>query len=134
MATGDTEKRSLEITHQEHAHTTPTNVALHHDKVAPEALGGLESELPKNYYRSPAFIGTLVATCLAQVSGYLGWVLPANTLSLINVALGPSPNVIWLAVAWQAGFTVGFLWVGRLSDIFGRVRPSRKSLVLTTGQ
>ena len=67
----------------------------------------------------PRFIGTLIATCLAQISGYLGWVLPANTLSLINLALGPSPNVIWLAVAWQAGFCVAFLWVGRLSDIFG---------------
>ncbi|KAK1045105.1 hypothetical protein LTR33_015222 [Friedmanniomyces endolithicus] len=116
----------MAISHAEHAapgsphhaeHTT--DIELHHDLVAPEALGGRQSELPRNYYRSPAFIGTLVATCLAQISGYLGWVLPANTLSLINLALGPSSN-IWLAVSWQAGFAVGFLWVGRLSDIFGR--------------
>ncbi|KAK3071322.1 hypothetical protein LTR53_008827 [Teratosphaeriaceae sp. CCFEE 6253] len=107
---------------EEHAvvHEHPTDIELHHDRVAPEAIGGLQKDLPSNYYRSPAFIGTLVATCLAQISGYLGWVLPANTLSLINLALGPSANVIWLAVSWQAGFAVGFLWVGRLSDIFGR--------------
>ena len=106
------------VPHHELAH--PTTIELHHDKVAPEAIGGLQQDLPAHYYRSPKFIGTLVATCLAQISGYLGWVLPANTLSLINLALGPSPNVIWLAVAWQIGFAVGLLQVGRLSDIFGK--------------
>ncbi|KAK1091215.1 hypothetical protein LTR48_006754 [Friedmanniomyces endolithicus] len=69
----------MAISHAEHAapgsphhaeHTT--DIELHHDLVAPEALGGRQSELPRNYYRSPAFIGTLVATCLAQISGYLG--------------------------------------------------------------
>ncbi|KAK3673263.1 hypothetical protein LTR78_006808 [Recurvomyces mirabilis] len=115
-------EKSAEIHHVEQTahHEHPTDIELHHDHVASEAIGGMVQDLPPNYYRSPAFIGTLVATCLAQISGYLGWVLPANTLSLINLALGPSTNVIWLAVAWQAGFAVAFLWVGRLSDIFGR--------------
>ncbi|KAK5115251.1 hypothetical protein LTR62_001451 [Meristemomyces frigidus] len=115
-------EKSTDIQHVEEFahHEHPTDIELHHDHVASEALGGLVSDLPPNYYRSPAFLGTLVATCLSQISGYLGWVLPANTLSLINKELGPSPNVIWLAVAWQAGFAVAFLWVGRLSDIFGR--------------
>jgi hypothetical protein len=49
--------------------------SLSSSRVAPEAIGGLQQDLPRNYYRSPAFIGTLVATCLAQISGYLGWVL-----------------------------------------------------------
>lgn len=57
---------------------------------------------------------------MAQISGYLGWVLPANTLSLINQAIGPSPNIIWVAIAWTTGFAVGLALVGRLSDIFGR--------------
>ncbi|KAL1598144.1 hypothetical protein SLS59_007154 [Nothophoma quercina] len=72
------------------------------------------------YFRSPGFVGTLTATCLAQISGYLGWVLPANTLSLINAAIGPSPNITWVAISWTLGFAVGFTLVGRLSDIFGR--------------
>ncbi|KAF2836293.1 fungal trichothecene efflux pump [Patellaria atrata CBS 101060] len=92
----------------------------HHDHVAQEAIGGLTQNMPPGYYHSPRFIGTLVATCLAQISGYLGWVLPANTLTLINAAIGPSPNIIWVAISWTAGFTVGFTLVGRLSDIFGR--------------
>ena len=113
-----TEKQDITLAEQHFQqphHEHPADIELHHDRVAPEAIGGLEKDLPPNYYRSPAFIGTLVATCLAQISGYLGWVLPANTLSLINVALGPSANVIWLAVSWQAGFAVGLLCVGRLS-------------------
>lgn len=57
------------------------------------------------------------ATCLAQISGYLGWVLPANTLSLIDVALGGSPNIIWVAVAWTLGFSIGLALVGRLRSV-----------------
>ncbi|KAI5359648.1 Putative sugar transporter, major facilitator transporter Str1/Tri12, MFS transporter superfamily [Septoria linicola] len=91
--------------------------ALRHDHIAPEAKG---EDLPKGYYWSPSFIGTLAATCLAQISGYSGWVLPANTISLIVAELGPSEHAIWLAVSYQAGLSVGFLLIGRLSDIFGR--------------
>lgn len=36
--------------------------ALHHDIVAPEAVGGLYEELPKGYYWSSGFLGTL-AVC-----------------------------------------------------------------------
>jgi hypothetical protein len=57
------------------------------------------------------------ATCLAQISGYLGWVLPANTLLLINASLGGSPNIIWVAVAWTLGFSIGLALVGRLRSV-----------------
>jgi MFS family permease len=58
--------------------------------------------------------------CLASICAYLGWVLPANTLLLINEDIGPSPNLNWVATAWTLGSGIGFLLVGRLSDIFGR--------------
>ncbi|KAH8651859.1 fungal trichothecene efflux pump [Tricladium varicosporioides] len=124
----DIEKNDIALEHRE-ANTSGENsvhhaphakVALHHDAVAPEAVGGLYGEMPKGYYWSKDFLGTLIATCLAQISGYLGWVLPANTLTLINEALGGSPNITWVALAWTMGFTIGLALVGRLSDIFGR--------------
>jgi hypothetical protein len=35
---------------------------LHHDHVAQEALGGTTGDLPKGYYRSAGFIGTVVVS------------------------------------------------------------------------
>lgn len=46
--------------------------------------------------------------------------MPANTLLLIDADIGPSPNINWVATAWTLGSGIGFLLVGRLSDIFGR--------------
>jgi MFS family permease len=39
---------------------------------------------------------------------------------LINNDIGPSPNLGWVGTVWILGSAIGFLLVGRLSDIFGR--------------
>lgn len=39
---------------------------------------------------------------------------------LINADLGGSPNIGWVSTVWTLASCVGFLLVGRLSDIFGR--------------
>ena len=60
------EKREIELEHHESNefrtthHQPAADVKLHHDKVAPEAIGGLYDEMPKGYYRSKDFIGTLI--------------------------------------------------------------------------
>jgi hypothetical protein len=60
------EKREIELEHHEPSehhgiqHAPHADVTLHHDKVAPEAIGGLYDEMPKGYYRSKDFIGTLI--------------------------------------------------------------------------
>lgn len=69
------------------------------DYVDTSALGGELETMPKGYFRSPQFIGTVTvrfhedesikifsltaifqAQCFASIVAYLGWVLPANTL------------------------------------------------------
>jgi hypothetical protein len=47
---------------QHHPHTPAVEVALHHDRVAPEAIGGLYEEMPKGYYWSKDFLGTLIVS------------------------------------------------------------------------
>jgi MFS family permease len=46
--------------------------------------------------------------------------MPSNSLTLINESIGPSPNINWVALAYTLGLSIGFLIIGRLSDIFGR--------------
>lgn len=50
------------------------------DMVDAHAIGGDLAQMPPGYYRTPQFIGTVVAICMASICAYLGWVLPANTL------------------------------------------------------
>ncbi|KAF6810260.1 trichothecene efflux pump [Colletotrichum sojae] len=90
------------------------------DYIDSKAVGGDYGAMPPGYFRSPQFLGTLTAQCLASICAYLGWVLPANTLSLINADIGPSANIGWVATMWTMGTSIGFLLVGRLSDIYGR--------------
>lgn len=99
--------------------TTEKHVAIHNETfdIAENALG---TNLPKHYYRSIGFIGTVVGLCLGNISNYAGWVMPSNSLLIINNDIGPSGNITWVALAYTLGLTVGFLVVGRFSDIFGR--------------
>jgi MFS family permease len=46
--------------------------------------------------------------------------MPSNSLADINADIGPSANITWVALAYTLGLSVGFLIIGRLSDIFGR--------------
>jgi hypothetical protein len=45
-----------------HALAPNPKIALHHDAVAPEAVGGIYQEMPSGYYRSVGFIGTVIVS------------------------------------------------------------------------
>ncbi|KAL5119952.1 hypothetical protein ACEQ8H_002050 [Pleosporales sp. CAS-2024a] len=120
MASGKVEvKQSSE--HHEHVEAVKT---VHTDGtvdlVDTHAIGGELDEMPRGYFRSAQFIGTVTAVCTGSICAYLGWVLPANTLLLIDQDIGPSPNIGWVGTVWILGSAIGFLLFGRLSDIFGR--------------
>ena len=46
---------------------TAKSEGLHHDHIAAEALGGHTSDLPKGYYYSSGFIGTVVVSLVCAV-------------------------------------------------------------------
>lgn len=102
-----------------HQRRSEDDVAIHTDTFAvkKEALG---NDLPPRYWLSPGFIGTVAALCFGNISNYASWVQPSNSLTVINADIGPSANISWVALAYTLGLAVGFLLVGRLSDIFGR--------------
>jgi hypothetical protein len=51
--------------HGIHTHAPPPEIALHHDAIAPEAVGGIYKEMPLGYYRSVGFIGTVIVITLS---------------------------------------------------------------------
>ncbi|KAL3444200.1 fungal trichothecene efflux pump [Aspergillus insuetus] len=101
------------------------------DYIDADAIGGEMQDMPKGYFRSLPFLGTVLAQCLGSIVAYMGWVLPANTLTLINAELGNSPNINWVATVWTLSSCVGFLLIGRLSDIFGRKWIVQGSMLLS---
>ncbi|KAF4339409.1 trichothecene efflux pump [Fusarium beomiforme] len=66
-------------------------------------LGDELHRMPNGYYRSPQFLGTL-----------------AVGFSLQILYIGPSTQITWVATIWTMGSSIGFLIVGRLSDLYGR--------------
>jgi hypothetical protein len=126
--------------HDEHIEQSRHNlqdahVAIHTDTydISEDALG---INLPKHYYFSPGFIGTVTvrlspfrsfsfsnttqALCLGNISNYLGWVMPSNCLALINESIGPSDNITWVALAYSLGLSIGF---SRRRPPFRHLRP-----------
>lgn len=53
--------------------------------------------------------------------------LPFSNSQLINLDIGPSASITWASTIWTMGSAIGFLLVGRLSDLYGR-----KWMVLST--
>lgn len=80
MSTSDTSNQSF----HHHGSHGDTEKVVHVDgtvaRVDVHALGGDVDSMPEGYYKSPQFIGTVIAQALGSICAYLGWVLPANTL------------------------------------------------------
>lgn len=79
-----------------------------------------EDDLPKGYFLSANFIGSMFAIGAGLGAGTGSFSLIAPILSFINADIGPSKNVTWVALAYLLSTSIAFPFVGRLSDIFGR--------------
>lgn len=87
--TSQPEKQDLSsMTMQVERSEKPPASSLHgdvsEDEVAPEAIG--TGNLPPGYFRSPQFIGTLIAVTLMNISLYVGYVLPVSNLASVPCA------------------------------------------------
>ncbi|OAG39068.1 hypothetical protein AYO21_06788 [Fonsecaea monophora] len=98
-------------------HTEDFKVTAHGDVLAEEALG---ASVQPGYFRSPTFLGTVLAQGLSVQAAYFGWVLASNSLATMNEELGPSDSYLWIPLAYTLTLATGYLLFGRLSDIFGR--------------
>ncbi|KAJ0168737.1 hypothetical protein CTA2_86 [Colletotrichum tanaceti] len=68
--------------------------------------------------RTVAFI--MVAQNLGSFAACLGWVAFANSHNHVNTELRLPENDQGLSTMWLLGSSIGFLLVGRLSDLYGR--------------
>ena len=111
---------------ESHIHETENvNHVLEHqnqhiEELVEKGFAADADELPKGYFTSVNFIGTFCAIGFNLMASTGGFALIAPVLLQINVAVGPSPNIIWMALVYTLGLAIGLTLVGRLTDLFGR--------------
>lgn len=79
-----------------------------------------EANLPPGYFRSARFIGSMLAIGVSFGCGVAGFAFAAPILGVINADLGPSTDVVWVALSYTLTSAVFLMITGRLTDLFGR--------------
>ena len=122
-ATEEISKTAPDAEHREIDHTynsTPPNG--HHGNHVDD-LVGFEADfstLPKGYYYSRFFIGSMLATGLGLWAGVAAFGYASPILAQINADIGPDPRYVWISLVYNCCLAVFLAPVGRLSDLFGR--------------
>lgn len=80
----------------------------------------VQDELPRGYFRSPLFLGSMTAVGFGTACGIGGFAIVAPILGIINADLGPDPDIIWVALVYTLIIAIGMPLVGRVTDVFGR--------------
>ncbi|KAL2208451.1 MFS general substrate transporter [Sarocladium strictum] len=122
MSSGNDRASQLSEKHyNEHTEQIHPVSGGHHDVVEDENTFEVEEEqLPKGYFTSPFFIGTMTGICLGLVAGVAGFGFIAPILGVINADIGPDGNIVWVALTYTLTSAVCLTIIGRVTDIFGR--------------
>ncbi|CAK7234355.1 hypothetical protein SCUCBS95973_008907 [Sporothrix curviconia] len=59
-----------------------------------------EADLPMGYFRSPPFLGSMLAIGVSFACGVGGFAFAAPILSYIDADIGPYPNLTWVALTY----------------------------------
>ncbi|KAF2731337.1 MFS general substrate transporter [Polyplosphaeria fusca] len=103
-----------------HLETASDREKQHEEDIKGRDFTVTDSELPKGYFRSANFLGSMFAIGASFGCGVGGFGLAAPVLAYINADIGPDPNLSWVSLSYLLTNSVGLLLVGRLSDLFGR--------------
>ncbi|OAG09823.1 MFS general substrate transporter [Paraphaeosphaeria sporulosa] len=114
------ERKELAISHHENNDNSHKSQSSSVDDAHLYGFAADESTIRKGYFRSPRFLGTMLATGLGLSVAVGGFGLAAPNLALINNEIGPDPNISWVSLVYTLTLAIGLLLVGRLSDLFGR--------------
>lgn len=115
-------EKDINYQHTEHSSNSPATSEKHvSDDNGVHGFEATEGTLPKGYFRSSFFVGTMFATGLGLAAGVGGFALAAPELGRINADIGPNGNLTWVSLVYTLTLAVGLLLVGRLSDLFGFV-------------
>lgn len=79
-----------------------------------------EDDMPKGYYYSVNFLGSMLGIGLSLSAGVAGFAIVAPVLGAINADIGPSKNLVWVSLGYLLTTSIFQVIVGRLTDIFGR--------------
>jgi len=113
-----------EVSHNEEIAPAEHGLAAQHTLDAEDIKGRdftmEEDELPEGYFLSANFIGSMFAIGASFGCGVGSFGFVAPVLGLINADIGPDANLTWVALAYLLTSSIGFVIVGRLTDIFGR--------------
>ena len=108
------------IREMEKAIPGPEHQDEHIEELVEKGFAADAQELPKGYFSSINFLGTFFAVGFNLMASTGGFALIAPVLLQIDAAVGPSPNIIWMALVYTLGLAIGLTLVGRVTDIFGR--------------
>jgi MFS family permease len=102
--------------------STSVDHAVEHtvDEVIGRDFTVSNTEIPKGYFCSFSFLGSMFAIGIAFGCGVGGFTLAAPILTVINADIGPDANIIWVSLSYLLTTSIGLIIVGRVSDIFGR--------------